>query len=167
MERREWMKKTGQFLLASSAFAVPAVALSQGPRRGRGRRGGMRFMRDLDLTDDQREQMRALADANRDQMEASGARLHETRKALNDAVEEGADEFTIRSLADELANAEGDAAVMRADQMRQFKELLSPEQLETMQQKKQERDARREERRERFRMRREERRGSGSRGKDL
>ena len=80
-------------------------------------------------------------------------RLHDARKALNDAVEDGADEFTIRSLADDLANAEGDAAVMRADQMRRVKEVLTPEQLETMEQKKQERAQRMEERRERFRSR--------------
>lgn len=168
MQRREWMKTTGRLLLASGAFALPGLALGQGHRRGRGPRGGgMRMLRDLDLTEDQRESMKAMAEANREQMESTNSTLHEARKALNEAVESGAEEFEIRSLADQLANAEGDAAVLRAGHVKQLKAMLSQEQLDTLEQKKAERDQRMEERRKQFRERRGQRRGRDSRENDL
>lgn len=165
MRRRTWIKRTGQLLLASSALVLPAAAFTQGREHGRGRgRGGrgpggrFRFLRDLDLTDDQREQFRSLSESNRDQMESVGTRLFEANKALNDAVENGAEEYALRALADDVAAAQGDAAVMRSQQFRELKALLTPEQLQKLEERKAEREQHRNERRQRFEQRRQNRR---------
>ncbi len=85
-------------------------------------------------------------------------RLMERRQALNEAVENGADEGTLRQLAFESGEAEGDAAVERARVHRQMMEILTAEQREKYQALKQEQKQKMEERRQRFQERMENRR---------
>ena len=145
--------------LAGSTLAIPQTLSAQpeGRRGFRGNRGGPRaLLRELDLSEEQRERLRALAEQGR----SSGAfeRLMETRKALNEAVESGADEGTLRQLAYECGMAEGDAAVERARAHAQMMEILTPEQREQYRALKEEREQRMEERRKRFEQRRGNRR---------
>lgn len=141
-------------------LALSASVQQEGRRGNRGGhegRGGPRgILRDLDLSEQQREQMRSLREQGsaRETME----RLMQRRKALNDAVENGADEGTIRQLAFESGEAEGDAAVERARAHKQMMEILTPEQREQYQVLKKEQEQKMEERRERFRQRMENRR---------
>ena len=93
--------------------------------RGMGMRGGPGgghlgllgpFARELNLTDAQREQIRTATQPFQDDMKAVGERLATARKALEDAVT--ADQFNenaIRARARELAEVEGDAAVLRGN----------------------------------------------------
>ncbi|HEY7817345.1 MAG TPA: hypothetical protein VIG29_03930, partial [Vicinamibacteria bacterium] len=80
---------------AAAALTLSAVAFSQtGARRHHmghmGRDAGMRLLRELDLTDTQREQVRSLFE----EVEATGAieRVREARESLHQAIENGADE---------------------------------------------------------------------------
>ncbi len=117
MPRRNITTKLLWPALVGSMLAVPltlSASIQPEGRRGfrgdRGGRGGAVF-HELDLSEDQREQMHALRrGTSRDIFE----RLTERRNALNEAVDNGADEATIRQLAYERGEAEGDAAVERS-----------------------------------------------------
>jgi len=136
-----WMVPTG-VLLTLGLFAAADVAWSQPPegpgdRRGRmGRRGGpggpgglMLPLGRLDLTDAQHEQVRNVMEQNREASRAAGARLREVRAALQGAVTaEVVNDGAIRTVAAELANAEGDVAVQRAFVRSQVWQLLTPDQ---------------------------------------
>ena len=103
-----------------------------GMRGGPGGRGGMFGlpMRGLDLTDAQREQVRAIMESHRDQQKAIGDRMQAARKALRAAIEaETADEVAIRAAAAEIGAIEADAAVLQAKIRGEVFGLLTPEQV--------------------------------------
>lgn len=156
--RTFWTTFVGSLLLIPLALSASVQPEGRRGHRGdrEGRGGGGAILRDLDLSDAQREQMRALREGtSRETME----RLMQRRKALNDAVDNGADEGTLRQLAFESGEAEGDAAVERARVHQQMMEILTPDQREQYQALKQEREQKMEQRRERFQQRMENRRG--------
>ena len=165
MKRNKITTKLLWTALVGSLLAVPltlsASAQPEGRRGrhedrvGRGGRGG-EILRELDLTDEQRNQMRALREqgSSREVME----RLRERRDKLNEAVDSGADEGTIRQLGFELGEAEGDAAIERSKMHAQLMQILTPEQREQYQTLRAEQKQKMEERRERMRERMENRR---------
>jgi len=123
-----------------------------GEGMGPGGHGGpMRMLRELDLSDDQRQQIRALFE----EVDSNGvpARLRQARESLHDAIESGADESTLRQQASQLGEVEGDAAVERARVHARIQEILTPEQKKELEQLKE--DAK--ERMEMLRRQREER----------
>ncbi len=144
--------------LVGSMLAVPltlSASVQREGRRGfRGDRagGGRAIFHKLDLSEDQRAQMHALREGtSRDNFE----RLMERRKALGEAVDNGAtDEATIRQLAYELGEAEGDAAVERARMHAQMMEILTEEQREQYLALKEAHEQKKEERRKRMENRR-------------
>ncbi len=156
-----------------SALALASLAAGQHQGRPRGERHGFRsdpmgargpmsMLRELDLSDDQRQQIRALFD----QVEASGAleKLREARESLHDAIESGADEANLRQQASVLGEAEGDAAVEWTRVRARIQEILTPEQKQELEQLKEQA----EERREMLRRHHEERKArSGKSGADL
>ena len=157
MTRRKITTKLLWTALVGSMLAVPMTLSASVQSEGRdGRRGfhgdrggrgghGRAIFRELDLSEDQREQMRALRQGtSRDTFE----RLRERRQALNEAVDNGADEATIRQLAYDFGEAEGDAAVERARMQAQMMEIFTPEQREQYQVLKEEQKQKMEERME-------------------
>ena len=131
-------------LLAASslAFALPATADPHGMGRhhagpghemGGGmhgeRRGGMRFLRGLDLTETQRDEVfklfHAQAPAMRERMKAAHEARDELRKLASAAQ---FDQTRGRELADAAAKAHADLAFMRAESMSKVMALLTPEQ---------------------------------------
>jgi protein CpxP len=144
-------------IAVAAAVALSAVAFSQTEHRRhraghRGPEGGLRLLRELDLTDAQREQVRSLFE----EMEATGVgeRVREARESLHQAIENGADESALRSEAARLGEAEGDAAVEWARVRARVQEILTPEQKQELEQLKQQA----KERMELMRRQREERR---------
>jgi Spy/CpxP family protein refolding chaperone len=85
-------------------------------------------------------------------------RVRDRRRALEEAVENGADEGTLRQLAFDYGEAEGDAAVERARMHARVMEILTPEQRQQYQTLREEQKQKMEERRERMRERRDNRR---------
>jgi Spy/CpxP family protein refolding chaperone len=163
-------KLLGIALAGALALASAAVAQHEGPRRGghgprgegMGPMGQLGMLRELDLTEDQRQRIRALFD----EVEATGVpdRLREARESLHDAIESGADESALRQQASQLGVVEGDAAVEWARARARIQEILTAEQKQELEQLKQEA----EERREMFRRQREERKARRSKsGADL
>jgi len=138
-------------VLIVAALTVVALGAQQGPPPGRGPGGqggrpgmggrgpggpgggpmGMLvpFGRELNLTDAQKEQFKALAETNKDAHAAIAKRMQTARQALNEAVLGTAvDESLIRAKAAEVAAVEVDAALERAKLHAQAFALLTPEQ---------------------------------------
>lgn len=125
------------------ALAVPTVeAHSDGPRAEM-RGGGMHGLRGLDLTQEQREQVRKIfqeqSPAMRDRMEVARKAQQELR-AL--ALSPNFDSARARDLADAAAKAHADAAVLRAEGMSKVAALLTPEQRAKLEERRERRGRR-------------------------
>ena len=123
----------------SAALVTATLAARQEPggdggqrhfgRMHRGFGGDGLALRQLDLTDAQREQVRLIFEQNRDEMRAAGEKLRTARRGLHDATSVGSvDEAAIRTAAEALANAEAEAAINRARVHAQVWQILTPEQ---------------------------------------
>ena len=163
--------------LAAVHTVDAAEAQRRGGRGGRGAsmggpRGGgpvgalLPPLRRLDLSDEQREQVRTVIGESREAVRTHLRETRTAREALAEAVAAGTvDEERIRTLAAELGRLAGDAAVRRAQVYAAVWQILTPEQQARAEEIRAEREERRsarrermEERRERMRERREERR---------
>ena len=159
-----------------AAVAVPSADAAEEQRRGgRGRGaalGGPRAagpagaflppLRRLELTDEQREQVRTLIGENREAARASLRETREAREALAEAVASATvEEERIRTLAAELGRLAGDAAVRRAQTYAAVWRILTPEQQARAEEIEAEREERRAARRERRQERRERMRERG------
>jgi Spy/CpxP family protein refolding chaperone len=103
----------------------------------------MRALRGLDLTDAQREQVRAIfteqAGALRERMQAARGAQQELR-AL--ALSPNFDSGRAREFADTAAKAQADLALMRAESMSKVVALLTPEQRAKLEQRREHRGRR-------------------------
>ena len=123
-------------------------------------------LRRLDLTDEQREQVRTAIGESREAARTHARETRTARQALAEAVTTGAvDEDRLRTLGAEQGRLAGDGAVGRAQVYAAVWQILTPEQQARAEEiraaREERRNARRErmeERRERMRERREERR---------
>lgn len=88
-----------------------------------------RGLRELDLSDAQREQLRGVMTAHADELKAIGDRLRQAHQNL-DALITGdtADESAIRARSAEVAAVQADAAVLRARMHQEAVSLLTAEQ---------------------------------------
>jgi periplasmic protein CpxP/Spy len=157
------MRRTGLAAALISALLLVAAIVGfaqggpqDGPRRGggpRGERGGPRgggpipFLRDLNLTDAQKAQVKQIVDG----FEASTRELHEKLRALRgnemDAFKDGAfDEAAVRSAAQARAAVEVELSVARARMMSQVYSVLTAEQKATIAERRQQFEQRRKER---------------------
>jgi protein CpxP len=106
-----------------------------GPGRGRGGPGGPGGplaglpLRELNLTDAQREQVKQIVDSRQQEARAIGDRAMAAREALHAATTSPSfDEGLIRAKAAEVAAIEADLAVSRARIFADVFQLLTPEQ---------------------------------------
>jgi protein CpxP len=106
-----------------------------GPGRGRGGPGGPGGplaglpLRELNLTDAQREQVKQIVDSRQQEARAIGERAMAAREALHAATTSPSfDEGLIRAKAAEVAAIEADLAVSRARIFADVFQLLTPEQ---------------------------------------
>ena len=108
----------------------------QGPGMfaGRGGRGPMAMMmmhglRQLNLTDDQKTQIKQIRESNKEGTQAIAKRMIAAREALGDvATADTVVEADIRAKAADVAAVEVDAALLRAKVHAQVFALLTPEQ---------------------------------------
>ena len=103
-----------------------------GPGRGRGMPGGPLGglpLRELNLTESQREQVRAIVEPREAETRAIGERAMAARQALHAATTSASfDEGLVRARAAELASVEADLAVSRARIYADVFQILTPEQ---------------------------------------
>ena len=125
------------FLLASSlAFGIPTFVDAEpleGATDARPEMRALRWLRQLELTEAQRDQIFTIfhdqAAATREQMKL----LHRAREGLRvAALSPGFDAARGRSLADAAGRALSDMALMRAETMTRVAALLTPEQREKL-----------------------------------
>jgi protein CpxP len=127
---------------------------------GRGGFGGpMRLLRQLDLTEEQRAQVRQVMESHRDELRAIGEKLRAAHRAQADAATAAQfDEQAVRTKAAELAAISADAAVLRARVHSEVFAVLTPEQQAKAAELKAQREARVQQRREQARERAKQRR---------
>jgi Spy/CpxP family protein refolding chaperone len=173
MRRRfsgSWRALVGGVALAMVAGAAPALAdMQEGPggrRLGRmGPRGGgaparMLGLRQLDLTEAQRDQIRGIMQEQQKEFAPVRDRLRDARAKVRGA--ETATEFNesaLRSAMSELAEAQADAAVLRAKVREKVWSLLTDEQKAKAQSLRAEREQRMQQRRQRMQERLKQRQG--------
>jgi len=127
----------GAFVHAQDQPATPPERHFRAGPGGRGGPGGPggpmgmlpMFGRELNLTDAQRVQIKAIADAHSDEWKAFFDRERTARMALNEAVTaDTIDEGLVRQKSAEAAMVESDIAVARAHAYSQFVQVLTPDQ---------------------------------------
>ena len=123
-----------------------------GPGGGRGFGGpfgggsldGPLMPRVPDLTDAQRDQMKAIADRHQADIRPLMDTLGEAQMALEDAiVANPSDEATVRLKSADVASAEADLAVARAQVYAEVVALLTPEQQQRLQEQREQMKQRR------------------------
>ena len=96
----------------------------------RGHRFFKKMARELDLTDQQKTQAKALMESHRAQNKPLFSDLRAAKHRLRALVQSGsADEAAVRAQAAKVAAAEADLAVRRAQGAGQFMALLTPDQV--------------------------------------
>lgn len=107
--------------------------------RGPGGPGGLGF-RGLDLSDDQKEQLKKIAESHEAEFKAIGEKTraaHEGMRALMDA--DSINESAIRAKSQEVAAAQADAMILQAKIRKESMQILTADQLAKL---KERRDAR-------------------------
>ena len=126
------------------ATAAPMLMAQDQPRGpGPGMRGpggpGMRGpggpmglgpgFRELDLSDDQRTQLRAIADSRRDEFRAAGDKVRAARDGMRALIEaDTINESAIRAKSAEIAAAEADVTILNAKVRQESLQVLTAEQ---------------------------------------
>lgn len=141
MKKRNWIIGS---ILAGSSLAIGATGIAQacggpdGEHHGKQMmhmRGDMMgpMMENLDLSKEQRQAIRAIVDAQRDQRRATQDERMELRKALHEQVAgDSFDPAKVRELADAEARIMADAIVQRSETMHNIRMQLTAEQLAKM-----------------------------------
>ena len=122
-------------------------AQPHGPAAGehRGMHGGFAGLGQLGLSDEQRQDVRAIMELHKAERQAIGQRLRDARRAQAEAVMAvPVDEAAVRARSAELAKVEADAAVLRARVHAEVYNVLTPEQQEKAKALRAEREQRRE-----------------------
>ncbi len=125
----------GAGILAIGAAAVPARMYHHGGPYGEfGFGGGMaRALASLELTDEQKSQVKAILKDESPKVEPLVDELVRSKKALFDAVHARTfDEKAVRSAASASARATTDLAVERARMVSRFRDILTDEQQERL-----------------------------------
>ncbi len=118
-------------LTAQPPQGGPGAGSRAGRMAGPGGPGGFGLpgLRQLDLSDTQQDQIRAITQSHRDEMRQLGERVNEAQRALDTATESGTvDEADIRSKSTALAAALADAAILRAKVNAEIVGVLTAEQ---------------------------------------
>jgi Spy/CpxP family protein refolding chaperone len=130
---------------------------AQGRRFGHfGGPGGDLPLRALELTDEQRQQVRAITDRHKTNMQSAGQQLRQAFEAQRTAIQTSpVDESQIRSTTEALATAQTAMAIERAQIRSEILAILTPDQQQKLSQIQAEREARRKQRMDRVQKRRQ------------
>jgi protein CpxP len=155
------MKQRGLVAAVFAAVLVTGITVSvvaqpqggpgvprQGMRRGgpMGGPGGIGFpgLRQLELTDAQKEQIRTITQSHRDQTRQIAERTREAQRALDVATEgSSVNEADIRAKSTALASALADGAIFRAKVNAEILGVLTAEQQQKLAARRTEREQRR------------------------
>ncbi len=100
-----------------------------GPRQGGAPGMGiMHLLRQLDLTREQHEVVRAIMDAHKEVAQATHEAVQMGRQSLHEAIIEEADVAAIRAIATAMAQAVGDEAIQQVAVTKEIKNVLTDDQ---------------------------------------
>ena len=86
-------------------------------------------LRQLNLTEDQQQRLRSIAESHRDEMRAIAERNRPAHEALQQAITSGTvDEGTIRARSAEVAAGDADMAILQARIYSEAVQVLTPDQ---------------------------------------
>lgn len=127
------MSKTKKTILTLGVLAALAIPLAAAARRpATGADGGLmleRAARRLDLTADQKSEIRAILAAHRNELDVELLAMKTARGALWDAIHAATpNDAAIRGAAAAVGKAEGELGVTRADIVQEVRAVLTPEQ---------------------------------------
>ena len=150
-------KLTGGLVLAIVLVLAAAVGFAQQKDDGQGQRGGWGehggfgfFARDLNLSDQQKEQLKQIAANYRESTKNLREQLRNLHQNGFDPLSGGTfDEATVRSQAQARANLEVELEVARARMMSQMYSVLTADQKAQLAQQRQQWEQKRQERRAR------------------
>lgn len=109
-------------------------------------------LRGLDLTDDQHAQLRAVVEKHQEALKATATKVREARRGLHEAASADVpNEAAVTQKAAELGAAEGAAAVLRAKVRTEALGVLTPDQQQTLKERRSQMEQRMKEGRERMR----------------
>lgn len=104
----------------------------RGPGARRGPGGPMGFgpgFRQLDLTDDQKAQLKSIAESHRDEFKAAGDKARAAHDGMQALIEaDSIDEAAIRAKSQEIASAEADVMILNAKVRQESRQVLTAEQ---------------------------------------
>ena len=136
---------TSILLFSAASIAVPSMAGEAGKKcdmkhhaaswDGQERFGGRDFHhlgKALELTDAQKETLKAQRDADKTAREALRTRLKDAREALTAAVNAGANDSELNALAEALGKLHAEQALAGAKAQKAFVAVLTEEQKQTM-----------------------------------
>jgi Spy/CpxP family protein refolding chaperone len=128
-------------LLLGSSGAAFASGGSYGKAQDRcDRQGPERMLNRLDdVTDAQREQIKALMEERRGQMQGGKGEMREHRQAMREAIERGASREELRMLADQQAAHMSAMMLSRAETAQQVQGVLTEAQREQLREMRQQR----------------------------
>ena len=85
--------------------------------------------RELDLSDDQRAQIKQIAESHRDEFKAAGEKVGAAREGMRTLMEaDSIDENAIRAKSQEIAAAEAEVMILNAKVRQQSLQVLTSEQ---------------------------------------
>jgi Spy/CpxP family protein refolding chaperone len=87
----------------------------------------------LDLTDDQKAQLKAIAESHRAEVQQAGQKIGAAREGMRTLLDaDTIDESAIRAKSAEVAAAEAEAAILNAKVRRESMQILTAEQIEKL-----------------------------------
>jgi protein CpxP len=133
---------TGALLIGAAGMVVPGMAADAGKSckdgyhldkfAGHSGKHAGRFGRGLDLSDAQKETLKAQREANKAAHIAAKDQLKAAHIALNTAVEAGANEAELNALAETLGRLHAQQALAGAKNQQAFLAVLTDEQKQTL-----------------------------------
>jgi Spy/CpxP family protein refolding chaperone len=134
-EARQGQPRPGFHLRQGYGGQVGVPPRGDGPMGGirmRGPGGPMGFgtgFRELDLTDDQKAQLKSIAESHRDEFRAAGEKARTAHEGMRELVEaDSINESAIRAKSVEIAAAEAEIMILNAKVRQESTQVLTSEQ---------------------------------------
>ena len=150
------MKKhlTGLLVLGAALLLIATVAAAANAQNAKlgqkaAQKQALRSMirpgaalRGLDLTQQQKDQVKAIVAGQKDGIKATVTEGVKARLIMNRALASGASEQDLKTAFDNVTNAQWNALQLRSEMMAEIKPILTPDQLALLQKRLQKVDAR-------------------------
>jgi protein CpxP len=139
----------GVVMLLIVAFAAVADAQNTKTKRQTLGPGAQRavfrakaFLKGLDLTDQQRDQVKTVLTNHSEEIRSAARESAKARLVLRQALAHGASDQTLKAAFDKVSSAEWNAVTLRSKMVAEMEQVLTPDQQTLLQQKLQKVDAR-------------------------